>query len=102
MGRHRKSYRRQKKNVHRRIAWKVWSRIEKKKDQPMHIPSEILRFFAYGHLPAELQIVSERFAIIAEAMDRILPKGAEKAVCLRKLLEAKDAAVRAALTEDSD
>ena len=65
----------------------------------MPTPSDILRFFDYGHLPSELQIVSKRFARIADDMDNLLSAGAEKAVCLRKLLEAKDAAVRAAMTE---
>lgn len=57
----------------------------------------ILRYFEFGHLPPALAEVSMEFQIIAEHMDDLLPNGPEKSVCLRKLLEAKDAAVRAAL-----
>lgn len=41
--------------------------------------------------------VSMQFEIIAENMDETLPPGPEKSVALRKLLEAKDTAVRASL-----
>ena len=57
----------------------------------------ILRYFAYAHLPENLRSVSEPFGVLAERVDATLPDGAEKSVALRKLLEAKDAAVRAAL-----
>lgn len=59
--------------------------------------SPILRYFAYTHLPEKLQAVSIRFCDIAIWVDKTLPQGAEKSTALRKLLEAKDAAVRAAL-----
>ncbi|WP_211239461.1 hypothetical protein [Jiangella gansuensis] len=56
----------------------------------------ILQYFAYDHLPAYLQGVSRPFAELAADMaDRL--DGPELTVCLRKLLEAKDCAVRAAL-----
>lgn len=56
----------------------------------------ILRFFAYEHLPAHLQEVSRPFLELALSIaDRAT--NAETTVALRKLLEAKDAAVRAAL-----
>ena len=57
----------------------------------------ILRYFAYEHLPAKLQDVSKPIGDLASQMDRDLPDGAEKSTGLRKLLEAKDAFVRAAL-----
>lgn len=60
-------------------------------------PSPILRYFAYAHLPAELQEVSLSFYVLANEIEARLPAGAEKSTALRKLLEAKDAAVRAAL-----
>ncbi len=60
-------------------------------------PSPILRFFAYEHLPETLKQVSKPFGLIAEAMDQGLPNGPEKSAGLRKLLEAKDCMVRAAL-----
>lgn len=58
--------------------------------------SSILQFFAYAHLPVPLQIVSKRFADLAEAIADG-PNNAEATVALRKLLEAKDAAVRAVI-----
>lgn len=57
----------------------------------------ILRYFAHAHLPAPLSDVSAGFAALVHDVDEQLPDGAEKSVALRKLLEAKDAAVRAAL-----
>lgn len=57
----------------------------------------ILQYFAYQHLPQDLQNVSKCFSVLAWEMAERLPDGPEKSVSLRKLLEAKDAAVRAAL-----
>ena len=60
--------------------------------------SPILRFFEYEHLPAGvLQDTSKFFHTLAHVIEAHLPTGAEKAVALRKLLESKDAAVRAML-----
>lgn len=62
------------------------------------MPREILHFFAYDHLKSEkMREVSKKFAELAEYVDSELPETAESTVALRKLLEAKDAAVRAAL-----
>jgi hypothetical protein len=57
----------------------------------------MLRWFAYGHLPPNLAVISEAFAILAQNMCQKLAAGPERTVMLRKLLEAKDAAVRAEL-----
>lgn len=62
--------------------------------------SPIMRYFSYDHLPEKLQDVSVRFCTLAIFIDNDLPDGAEKSTALRKLLEAKDAAVRAALDKD--
>lgn len=59
--------------------------------------SPILRYFEYGHLKTPLREVSEKFGRLANELEDELPAGAEKSTALRKLLEAKDAAVRAAL-----
>lgn len=60
--------------------------------------SPILRHFTFGHLPeGPLRQTSEIFAELAMWADDCLPNGPEKSTALRKLLEAKDAAVRAAL-----
>lgn len=55
----------------------------------------ILQFFSYEHLPAHLQEVSKQFATVAEFVYRNLPKNAERTAAFRKLIEAKDCAVRA-------
>jgi hypothetical protein len=60
-------------------------------DEPM------LQWFQFGHLPPELQTVSRPFCHLAYQVVRTLPRNAERTVALRKLLEAKDAAVRAVL-----
>lgn len=61
----------------------------------------ILRYFTHDHLPTGLlRDTSEEFGVLARKVDNSLPDGAEKSTALRKLLEAKDAAVRAALDGD--
>lgn len=60
-------------------------------------PNSLLRFFRYEHLPAQLQATSKPLGDLARLMDEALPDGAEKTAGLRKLLEAKDCFVRAAL-----
>lgn len=60
-------------------------------------PSPIMRYFAYKHLPPSLAAVSLQFAAVAQWVDENLPDGPEKSTALRKLLEGKDAGVRAAL-----
>lgn len=57
----------------------------------------ILRFFNYGHLPHNLACVSAPFYELAHELAASLEPSAETSVALRKLLESKDAAVRAAL-----
>lgn len=57
----------------------------------------VLRFFAWKHLPQELAQVSERVGETAIALTRALPDGPELTAGLRKLLEAKDCFVRAAV-----
>lgn len=67
----------------------------------------ILQFFKYDHLPEHLKKVSRPFCELAEMIINgmpdhpsqptfgALPRNPERTVALRKLLEAKDAAVRA-------
>jgi hypothetical protein len=59
----------------------------------------ILRYFRWDHLPANLQVISKPFAELANTLCETLPRNPERTVALRKLLEGKDAAVRAALPE---
>lgn len=58
----------------------------------------ILRYFEYEHLPPHLQLVSKLFCDLALDIVGQVPRCPERTVALRKLLESKDAAVRAALT----
>lgn len=57
----------------------------------------ILRFFHYNHLPDVLKARSKPFCDLARHIIDTTPRNAERTVALRKLLEAKDAGVRAAL-----
>lgn len=73
----------------------------------------ILQFFKYEHLPPHLREVSRPFCELAHTivkgdncaeggyitMESPLPRNPERTVALRKLLEAKDAAVRAVLAQ---
>lgn len=54
-----------------------------------------MQFFAYDHLPSALQAISRPFAELADMIVVVVPRNPERTVALRKLLEAKDAAVRA-------
>ena len=59
----------------------------------------LLRYFDYGHLPAHLQRSSflKEFSHLADQLVQHLPASSERTFALRKLLESKDCAVRAAL-----
>ena len=57
----------------------------------------MLKWFEYSHLPEHLQLVSKPFGELAKAICIDIKTGTERSVALRKLLEAKDAAVRAKL-----
>jgi hypothetical protein len=58
----------------------------------------MLKWFAFEHLPDHLKAVSGEFHALACTLIAIVEPGPERTVALRKLLEAKDAAVRARLT----
>lgn len=57
----------------------------------------MMQFFAYAHLPPHLQAISKPFGDLAQNMVDTLPRNPERSAGLRKLLEAKDCAVRAHL-----
>lgn len=61
----------------------------------------ILQFFEYAHLPMNLQEISKPFYQFAHHIEGKLPGNAEKTTFLRKLLEAKDCAVRAFLFKEA-
>lgn len=58
-----------------------------------------MQFFAFSHLPPHLQEVSKPFCDLANWVLATLPANEEREVTLRKLLEAKDAGVRAKLAK---
>lgn len=64
--------------------------------QPPGTP-DIMRYFNYSHLPHSLAVVSKPFCELAWWVYDELNDGPEKSTALRKLLEAKDAAVRTAV-----
>jgi ferritin-like protein len=57
----------------------------------------LMQFFGYEHLPERLREISKPFCDLAQRMHRDLPDNPESTTALRKLLEAKDCAVRAEL-----
>lgn len=57
----------------------------------------MLKWFVFEHLPEAHQKLSERFYTLAHRLVETLEPGPERTVALRKLLEAKDAAVRASI-----
>lgn len=64
-----------------------------------HIPSPLVKFFpadnteSYRHTKA----IFDSYRVLALGIDTVLPGGPEKTTALRKLLESRDAAWRAAL-----
>lgn len=63
--------------------------------------SPIMRYFSFMNLSGRPRVVSANCLGLAEDMERLLPDGAEKSAGLRKLLEAKDCFVRAALDAEA-
>ncbi len=57
----------------------------------------MLQWFSYQHLPEHVQGVSRPFSEFAEWLCGEIEPGAERTQALRKLLESKDAAIRAKL-----
>lgn len=54
----------------------------------------MLQFFVYEHLPVNLQEISKPYCFMAQEIVDKYPMNPERTITLRKLLEAKDAAVR--------
>lgn len=70
---------------------------ERKAAAPADSRDRMLQFFTYTHLPPHLGQVSAPFCQLAQQIVATLPSNPERTVALRKLLEAKDCAVRALL-----
>lgn len=62
----------------------------------------ILQYFSYHHLPPHLQPISQHFSRLAYVIVDTVPPNPQRAVALTKLLEGKDAAVRASLVSQID
>lgn len=57
----------------------------------------LMQFFSYKHLPAALQEKSKPFYDLATLIISTFPSNPESTTALRKLLEAKDCAVRSVI-----
>jgi hypothetical protein len=66
-------------------------------EPPPAFVEPILQFFSYQHLPEPVQPFSKPFYAMALWIIETMPRNPERSVALRKLLEAKDAAVRSKL-----
>ena len=66
------------------------------------VTNPVLGYFSYAHLPDHLKKISKSFCDLARYMIDNLPHNRERTVALRKLLESKDSAVRAALPPLTD
>ena len=75
------------------------SEVDMPSEQPeVEVPKErMTKWFEFAHLPPHLQAVSSKFFDLACSMCALVESGPERTVALRKLLESKDAAVRAKL-----
>lgn len=57
----------------------------------------MMKWFAYTHLPDHILPVGKKFYELAHHITATIETGPERTVALRKLLESRDAAVRAKL-----
>lgn len=64
-------------------------------------PEWLEQFFAHDHLPPHLAAISRPFADLAREVIASLPSNPERTIALRRLLDAKDAAVRALIAGDA-
>jgi hypothetical protein len=75
------------------VRFEIMSLTDDEKKEP------ILQLFRYTHLRYELQEISRPFSELAYELVENVPRNPERTVALRKLKEAKDAAVQAFLYE---
>lgn len=81
-------------------------RIKRKTDNPAqrkggyHMPHHLMQHFTYHPMVnSELDETHRIYYETASTIDNLLDETAEKTVALRKLLESRDAAIRAALMD---
>lgn len=70
------------------------------KNEGPYQPNQLLQFFAYDHLPEDKRKISKLFSELAVEIDKNLPNNVEKNTSMRRLLEAKDCAVRSTFFYD--
>lgn len=80
-----------------RLLKETEDQLTEPESRPEAPKDRMLQWFKWDHLPAHLQPMSRRFAELAEHVVETAEPGPERTVALRKLLEGKDAAVRAVL-----
>jgi hypothetical protein len=78
------------------------SELDKRTTYPQSGRGFTAHQLSYNALPSHLQEVSEPFGESAQQIEKTLPSNPEKTTALRKLLEAKDCAVRALLFKTED
>jgi len=78
-------------------GYAMWMTYQQAQAQPKPQGSTTAKYFAFAHLPPHLQLVSKPLGVLADLLEQLLPNGPEKSAGMRKLLEAKDCFVRAAL-----
>ena len=61
----------------------------------------VIQFFSFEHLPEPMRTAAAEFASLAVKIANAVPDDVETSVALRKLLEAKDAAVRAIVSREN-
>jgi hypothetical protein len=87
------------KSEHAKAVEGLMDQGAKRSAPPSQGQDRMLQFFRYEHLPEHLRAVSAPFGTLALQITENLPSNPERTVALRKLLEAKDAAVRCVLFE---
>lgn len=58
-------------------------------------PDDAMQYFAHAHLPPHLAAISAPFGDLAARIVATCPRNPQRTIALNKLLESKDAAVRA-------
>jgi hypothetical protein len=78
-------------------AFNKEARMSPEAEQGLRDIEPMLQFFGFAHLREDLKAISEPFHDHAFRIVETLPRNPERSAALRKLLEAKDCAVRAFL-----
>jgi hypothetical protein len=88
------------KSLAREIVSVVMQELDRSHNRGALNTDPLLQFFAYDHLPCRLQPTSALFGSVATTVVETVPHNPARDQALCRLLEAKDAAVRAMLWKD--